>query len=103
MLAEGKKSPHYLTVWGQGEYFSRAKLVAGKDLPGQANQQDAASGAAHFVRVNVHTPCKNARTDSDQVSLVQDSWLGVEPPTLAPIATDNIVARSASTGLRISR
>ena len=40
--------------------IGRAKL-ADATLPEQANQQDAAVSAAVHCRVNVHTPCKNAR------------------------------------------
>src|SRR4029079_4804256 len=72
-----------LAVWGGINASAvRCSGATGRDLPGQANQQDAAMSAAQLCRITVHISCKNARVAVP--SLPRKLVGGSNPPHLLP-------------------
>src|SRR3954449_4928538 len=83
---------------GWCQFMGRAMLGAtGRDLPAQANQQDAATSAAQHCRIDVHKSCKYARM---AVSNSFRSWLEAEPPHLLSL---HLVSAARQTGTESNR
>src|SRR5215216_3971097 len=73
-------------------------LAAGVDLPGQANQQDAAKSAAFVCTINVHTPCKKARATVTNCPLSETTGWRSDPPHLLCLSPSNKQARRPENG-----